>query len=337
MPHRPPRRRSILAALGCAPLALAACAHSGEVPMPAAGSAAKPMPLRVLVLPDGRIAEVGVAGDPRGHALVLHHGTPGDATTFADWQAPCVARGLRLICISRPGYGGSARRPQRTVADAAQDVAAVLDVLGHQRFITAGWSGGGPHALACAARLPGRCQAAATLAGVGPDRASDLDFLAGMGQENVAEFGAARQGEAALRAWLRDNGEALRQVSGPALAAALGDLVPEVDKAVLVGGYADDMAAVIRRALAPGFDGWVDDDLAFVRDWGFRLDEVRVPVAVWQGELDRMVPFAHGRWLQRHVPGAQARLVPGHGHLSLVARHREQVLDELLARARAAG
>jgi pimeloyl-ACP methyl ester carboxylesterase len=334
MQDRALRRRSTLAALALAPIALAACAHSGEARVAATSKPAAPMPLRILMLTDGRIAEVGVAGDPRGHALVLHHGTPGDATTFADWQAPCAARGLRLVCISRPGYGGSARRPQRTVAQAAQDVAAVLDVLGHERFVTAGWSGGGPHALACAALLPGRCLAAATLAGVGPDGASDLDFLAGMGQENIAEFGAARQGEAALRAWLHDNGEALRQVSGAALAEALGDLVPPVDKAVLSGGYADDMAAVIRRALAPGFDGWVDDDLAFVRDWGFRLDAVRVPVAVWQGELDRMVPFAHGRWLQRHVPGAQARLVPGHGHLSLVARHREQVLDELLAYAR---
>ena len=81
--------------------------------MPATRSPHAPMPVRILMLPDGRIAEAGVAGDPRGHALVLHHGTPGDATTFADWQAACVARGLRLVCISRPGYGGSARRPQR--------------------------------------------------------------------------------------------------------------------------------------------------------------------------------------------------------------------------------
>jgi len=294
------------------------------------------MSLRNIVLPDGRIAEVAVGGDPAGQALVMHHGTPGDATTFADWHAPCLARGLRLICVSRPGYAGSARLPRRAVAQVPSDVAAILDVLGHQRFVTCGWSGGGPHALACAAGLPGRCLAAATLAGVGQYVANDLDFLAGMGQENIDEFGAALKGEAALRRWLMENGESLRRVTGPQLADAFGDLVAPVDKAALVGGYADQLAAVFRRALAPGFDGWIDDDLAFVSAWGFSLDDVRVPVAVWQGELDRMVPFAHGKWLLRHVPGAQARMVSGHGHLSLVARHREEVLDELVARARSA-
>jgi pimeloyl-ACP methyl ester carboxylesterase len=294
------------------------------------------MSLRNIVLANGRIAEVATGGDPAGHALVMHHGTPGDATTFADWHAPCLARGLRLICLSRPGYAGSGRLPRRAVAQVSDDVATILDALGHHRFVTCGWSGGGPHALACAARLPGRCIAAATLAGVGPYLADDLDFLAGMGQENIDEFGAALKGEVALRRWLMDNGESLRHVTGPELADAFGDLVAPVDRAVLVGGFADELAAVIRRALAPGFDGWIDDDLAFVSAWGFSLDDVRVPVAVWQGELDRMVPFAHGRWLLRHVPGAQARLVSGHGHLSLVAQHREKVLDELLARVRAA-
>ena len=289
-----------------------------------------------LTLADGRVVEVFLGGDPTGYPLVMHHGTPADATTFADWHAPCLARGLRLICVSRPGYASSTRLPRRVVAQVSNDTAAILNALGHDRFVTCGWSGGGPHALACAARLPGRCVAAATLAGVGPYLANDLDFLAGMGQENIDEFGAALKGEAALRRWLMENGESLRRVTGPELADAFGDLVAPVDKDVLVGGYADELAAVFRRALAPGFDGWIDDDLAFVGAWGFSLDDVRVPVAVWQGELDRMVPFAHGRWLLHHVPGAQARMVSGHGHLSLVARHRDGVLDELLAQARSA-
>lgn len=327
------RRRLILATFA-APTTLWGCAQ----PATSAASTSE-MPamtsLRAVALPDRRSAEVWLGGDPTGQALVMHHGTPSDATTFADWHAPCRARGLRLICISRPGYAGSTRRPGRTVAQGSDDVSAVLDALGHDRFVTAGWSGGGPHALACAARLPGRCRGAATLAGVGPSLAGDLDFLAGMGAENIAEFGAARAGEGELRRWLIDNAESLRRITGPELADAFGDLVAPADKAVLVGGYADALAAVFRRALAPGFDGWIDDDLAFMRDWGFDLDEVRVPVAVWQGDLDRMVPFAHGRWLVRHVPGAQARLVAGHGHLSLVVRHRDEVLDELLAQLRA--
>ncbi|MDE2566012.1 MAG: alpha/beta hydrolase, partial [Burkholderiales bacterium] len=225
------------------------------------------------------------------------------------------------------------RRPGRDVAQAAHDTAALLDRLGHGRFVTAGWSGGGPHALACAALLPGRCAAAATLAGVGPWGVDGLDFLAGMGPENVAEFGAALAGEAALRGWMQAHGEAFRHVGGPALAKAFGGLVPAIDRDVLTGGYAEAMAGVIRRALAPGFDGWIDDDLAFTRPWGFEPAAIACPVTVWQGELDLMVPQAHGRWLAQAVPGAQLAMVPGHGHLSLVTVYRESILDALRAAA----
>lgn len=282
-----------------------------------------------LTLPDGRVVEVFLGGDPAGFPLVMHHGTPADATTFADWHESCQARGLRLICASRPGYAALTRLAGRSVADVATDTSAILDWLGHTKFMTAGWSGGGPHALACAALLPDKCAAAATLAGVGPFGADDLDFLAGMGPENVAEFGAALQGEEALRLWMQENAELFRTVSGEALAEAFGGLVPEVDKDVLVGGYANQFAAVIRRALEHGFDGWIDDDLAFTQPWGFSVGDIRIPVTVWQGELDLAVPFAHGRWLLSTIPGAQGQMVPGHGHFSLVTRYRDEVLEDL--------
>ena len=163
----------------------------------------------------------------------------------------------------------------------------------------------------------------------------DLDFLAGMGPENVSEFGAALSGEAALRAWKHEHGEPFRHITGPELAAALGGLVPAIDTAALTGGYADRMAAEMRRALAHGFDGWVDDDLAFTQPWGFELASIARPVTVWQGELDLMVPFEHGRWLARRVPGARSVMVPGHGHISLVTHHREAILDGLTVAGRA--
>lgn len=284
---------------------------------------------RSLTLADQRVVEVFLGGDPRGYPLVMHHGTPGDATTFADWHASCQAHGLRLICASRPGYAASTRRAGRSVARFADDVSAILDWLGHTRFITAGWSGGGPHALACAALLSDRCAAAATLAGVGPFAADDLDFLAGMGPENVAEFGTALKGEQALRTWMQEYVEPFRTVTGEVLAEAFGGLVPEVDKDVLVSGYADLLAAVFRRSLQHGFDGWIDDDLAFTQPWGFSVGDIRVPVTVWQGELDLMVPFAHGRWLLSKIPGAVGQLVAAHGHISLVTRYRDEVLADL--------
>ncbi|HEU5098338.1 MAG TPA: alpha/beta hydrolase [Roseiflexaceae bacterium] len=282
-----------------------------------------------LPLADGRVLEVFLGGDPAGYPLVMHHGTPADATTFADWHEACQARGMRLICASRPGYAASTRLAGRSVAQVAGDVSAILDWLGQNRFITAGWSGGGPHALACAALLSDRCAAAATLAGVGPFGADDLDFLAGMGPENVAEFGAAIEGEQALRQWMQENGEPYRSVTGEALAEAFGGLVPEVDKDVLVGGYANHFATVIRRSLEHGFNGWIDDDLAFTQPWEFSVGDIRIPVAVWQGELDLAVPFAHGRWLLNTISGAQGRMVAGHGHFSLVTRYRDEVLADL--------
>ena len=168
---------------------------------------------RTVALDDGRALDVLLGGDPDGFPLVLHHGTPSDASLFRDWDEECATRGLRLVAVSRPGYATSTRVPGRDVAQAARDTAAVLDLLGHRDFVTAGWSGGGPHALACAAVLPDRCRGAATLAGVGPSGQPDLDFTAGMGPENVEEFGAAEAGEATLRRWMDVNGTPMQQVT----------------------------------------------------------------------------------------------------------------------------
>lgn len=274
-----------------------------------------------------RSLDVLLGGAPDGLPLVLHHGTPSDATIWTGWESACADRGLRLVAVSRPGYATSTRVTGRDVAHAASDTAALLDLLGHGDFLAAGWSGGGPHALACAAVLPDRCRVVATLAGAAPFGMPDLDFTAGMGPENVEEFGAAAAGEAELRAWMTEHGEAFRRVTGDDIVAAFGGLVPQVDKEVLVAGFAEEMAAGIRRALAGGFDGWVDDDLAFVRPWGVDLGRITSPVTVWQGDLDLMVPAAHGAWLAGHVPGAVARIPEGHGHISLVTAYRGRILD----------
>lgn len=280
-----------------------------------------------------RSIDVLTGGASDGPALILHHGTPSDATIWSGWEETARAHGLRLFSISRPGYATSARRRGRTVAAAAEDVAFVLERYGVPWFVTAGWSGGGPHALATASILGPRCRAAATLAGVGPYGVADLDFLDGMGPENHAEFGAALRGEAALRTWLAANAADFAQVTGPGLVSALGGLIPQVDKDALAGSVADAFAATTRRALAGGFDGWIDDDLAFIEPWGFALSSIGVPVTVWQGDLDLMVPAAHGEWLASAVPGAVARAAPGHGHISLITTFRDAIVDDLLTRA----
>jgi pimeloyl-ACP methyl ester carboxylesterase len=276
---------------------------------------------------DSRALEVLVEGPSDGFPLVYHGGTPSAAVSFPRLNQAAAASGLRTVTFSRPGYGTSTPHPGRTVGDVAADVVAVLTALGLERFVTLGWSGGGPHALACAALLPGTCLGAATLAGAGPYADPGVaDWSDGMGADNVAEFGAAVTGEHALTEFLTPECEGLAHVTGDQIADAFGDLVPEVDRRALTGDLADYVAESCRRAVLQGVAGWRDDDLAFVRPWGFSLETITVPVSVWQGRLDKMVPFAHGSWLASHVAGARAHLHDDEGHLSLAAQ-----LDRIVA------
>lgn len=283
-------------------------------------------------LPDGRRLDLRVSGPADGFPLVFHHGTPGAATPVRALERAAHARGLRLITTSRPGYGDSARQPGRRVVDVAADTEAVLAAIGAQRCLTAGWSGGGPHALACAARL-GATTAALVIAGVAPYGADGLDWMSGMGEENITEFSTVLRGEAALRDYLTKEREQLKDIVPADIVAALETLLPDVNRAVLTGEFGEDMAASFREAVRAGVDGWLDDDLAFASPWGFGLDEISVPTMIWQGSADLMVPFAHGQWLAAHVPGASAHLEPGEGHLSVGLGALDRMLDELLAAA----
>jgi pimeloyl-ACP methyl ester carboxylesterase len=299
---------------------------------------------RSITLPDGRKADMLIAGPSDGLPLVLHEGTPVGLVLYPPTVRAAQLRGLRVILVARPGYEGSTPRPGRRVVDVAADTAAILDELGADTFVTMGWSGGGPHALACAAALPGRCLAAASIAGVAPYQASGLDWLAGMGQENVDEFGAAVQGVAALTRFLETEAVVVSAVTGAEVAQALGGLVIAADQAALTGEFADYVAAGLRASMNAGIVGWRDDDLAFVQEWGFSLgwkpaEETRntgaaaagaAPVAIWQGDQDKMVPFAHGQWLAAHIPGARTYLLPDEGHLSLTVSSLDRILDDLL-------
>lgn len=285
-----------------------------------------------LVTSDGRRLEGWASVGTSPTAVLLHVGTPGAGIAYEPWVAEVAARGLRFVTYSRPGYAGSSRRPGRVVADCADDVAAIAGRLGLDRLHVVGWSGGGPHALASAALLPQLVASAATLAGVAPRDAAGLDWLDGMAEENRDEFGAALEGAGRLEPFLLDAAEAMGDSTGDTIAEALGGLVTEVDRQALHGPFSDYLAAVMRRALRDGIWGWHDDDLAFARGWGFAVDDVGVPVTIWQGREDAMVPYAHGVWLSRHVTGATARLFDREGHLSLALRFGE-IVDDMLARA----
>lgn len=294
---------------------------------------ASPTPTTRLRLPDGRSLDLWIDEAPVASEeapLLFHAGTPASGLLFEAFTAAARERGLRMVSWSRPGYGSSTRLAGRRVTHVVEDAAAVLEHLGAVRAYTVGHSGGGPHALALAAKLPDRILGTALIAGVAPFEAEGLDFLAGMGPENHEEFDAALRGRAALEAFLAPVREPMLELTGPEVAAMFGELVDDVDRAALTGDYAQFVADQTREGQRESSAGWVDDDLSFVEPWGFDLGTISGRVHVWQGAHDRMVPIAHGEWLVGHLGNPCAHLRPEHGHMSLAVAGFPAILDALV-------
>jgi pimeloyl-ACP methyl ester carboxylesterase len=287
---------------------------------------------RDVTLRDGRTLHIYDNGDPDGVVVVEHHGTPGSGLPYPPDVELARERGLRVIAYDRAGYGGSTAKPGRAVVDIANDIEDVLDDLGVVRFASVGGSGGGPHTLALGALLADRCVATASIASPTPWEAEGIDQMAGMGEQNVEEFTAALEGPEALEPLLEREAASIRAASPEELRDVLVTLLPPVDRDVLTGERAEHAKENIDRALAPGIEGWRDDDLAFVKPWGFDLDEIRVPVLLWQGGQDLMVPVAHGRWLAERVPGVEAHISDADGHLSIAVGRLGEIYDWLRAR-----
>jgi pimeloyl-ACP methyl ester carboxylesterase len=283
-----------------------------------------------VTLPDGRTLHVYDEGDPNGVAVVFQHGTPTCGRLHPHHIEDARAKGIRLIGFDRAGYGGSSAHPGRSYRDEAGDVTALLDSLGVDRFATWGHSGGGPPALACAALLPGRCVAVATLASVAPYDADGLDFLEGMGEGNVDEFDLVlRGGDEFDEALVRSQAEFFS--AGPdGLREAMLSVLSPLDQEVMTAEFAEWGYRVMSEGAAKRIEGWRDDNLAVVKPWGFELSEIRMPVLLLQGTEDLMVPPAHGRWLAERIPGVEAEISESEGHLTLLANRVPDVHAWLL-------
>lgn len=264
---------------------------------------------------DGRKIRIYEAGPPDGVPVLVQRGTPQCALPYHRWVEDAQTRGIRLIGYARPGYGGSTAQPDRTVASAADDVAATAKELGLKRLLVWGVSGGGPHALACAALLPDLVVAAAALACVAPYPAEGLDYLAGMGETNIELFRAALKGRDACEQCVE--GDPLLRATPETLAQSLPTLLCPADADVLATDFADFVLRTIRDGCGESRAGWIDDEMAFVKPWGFELSGIQVPVLVMHGRRDLMVPFSHGKWLASRIPGAEHRLLPDDGHITV--------------------
>ncbi len=284
-----------------------------------------------VTLRDGRTLHVYDEGYPGGSVVVEHHGTPGSGVGYPPDVERARERGLRLIRYDRAGYGGSTPNPGRSVADVVPDIEDALAELGIERYASLGGSGGCPHSFACGA-LSEACVAAAAIASPTPYPADGLDWLAGMGEQNIEEFELALAGAEELEPFLERESAAFRAATPEQIKDVMATLLPPVDAAVLTGDRAEHAKEMVDRALAHGTAGWRDDDLAFTRPWGFELAAIRVPTLLWQGVQDKMVPVAHGRWLAERIPGVEARISEEDGHLSITVGRLGEIYDWLAAR-----
>lgn len=260
-----------------------------------------------LALDDGRtlhVYDTGTDDGAAGLAVFWHHGTPNTGAPPEPLFAAAAERGIRWVSHDRPGYGGSTPQPGRDVASAAADVASIADALGIDRFAIMGHSGGGPHALACAAVLPGRALAAVCVSGLAPFGAEALDWFAGMTPSGAAELRAATAGRATLEAYL-------------ASAEFDPEMFTPADHAALTGAWSW-IGTVVRQALETDQGGMVDDDLAYVTPWGCDPAQVSAPVLFVHGAQDRIVPSSHATWLAQRCPQAELWLRPNDGHLSVL-------------------
>ena len=269
------------------------------------------------------------AGDPAGVPIFVLHGTPGSRLGVHPDRSRIADAGLRLVTYDRPGYGRSTRHRGRRIVDCVGDVAAIADELGLERFAVAGSSGGGAHALAVGARLPERVSRVSCNVGAAPFDAPDLDWFEGMDPANVREFGWALEREEILARELQRESRELLGLLAEDPSSVLGDF--ELAPTDLATMEDEDLRTALRQslpeALRDGVWGWVDDDLAHVRPWGFDLEEIQVPVEVRYGVDDVLVPAAHGAWLGAHVPNAVVTVDHDAGHLLTP----DQNLDRLRA------
>lgn len=267
-----------------------------------------------LTLPDGRTLH-GYETSGDGTPVMWHHGTPNVGAPPKPLLALAAELGLRWVSFDRPGYGGSTAHPGRSVADTAADAMALADILHLDRFAVVGHSGGGPHAIACAALQPARIIAAVSLGGLAPIDADGLDWFAGMGPTSTAALRAAQNGLEGKRLHEQEHADAPIDFTGDDWAALRGPW-----------GWLGEVAAA---GAASGIEALIDDDIAYVTPWGVELEAIIAPVLLAHGADDHVVPPTHSAWLAAHIRGAQHWQVEGESHISSLAAGNHGADDAL--------
>ena len=282
--------------------------------------ATPPVETQTVTAADGRTLMVEVGGDPDGLAVLAHNGTPNTRHLYGPWLEDAAQHGIRLMSYDRPGYGGSTPQPGRTVADCAADVRSIAEALGVERLAVWGASGGGPHALACAALLPDLVVAVTALCSIAPYGAGGLDYFSGMGKDNVDDIRLYLRDPSAARVKSYQDRLDLLSLSPDQLTEGWKSLLSPVDAAAVSDDLATWLVQGFQDGLATSDEGWWEDGAAHLAPWAFDLDTISIPVQVWHGRQDQFVPVQHGEWLAAHVPRAEALISDVDGHLTLFGK-----------------
>lgn len=281
---------------------------------------------------DGRALAFVERGVADGMPVLVCHGTPGSRLVRHPDPTLYERHGVRMVAYDRPGYGRSDPHPGRSIADAVTDIATIADELGFERFAVVGGSGGAPHALACGASLADRVVRVGALVTPAPSDAPDFDFFTDLAEINVKEFGAAVEGREAIEALLQTYVDELRR-DPDAVIDEIATELPEADRKLV---SRPEFRAIMKESFVEGVRqgvrGWADDDLAFVKPWGFELERVESEVRLWQGELDVLAPRSHGEYVASRLPNARFEVLEGAGHF--LDEEWSIVLDWLAAPAR---
>ena len=294
-----------------------------------------PVDYRQMPFDGGSIEYIVDGPDGAPDLLLFHLGTPCAAVPFDGLTRAAAAAGMRTAIYSRPGFGQSTRHAGRIIADEAATSAALAAHLGHDPFYTAGWSGGGPVALACASLLPERVRACLTIGSIAPWHEAGAISAFGFRPEDQREW--EMLGSDDPSELIPDFEKAAANADDrTAQALASNARSNDLDRLAILGPdrLGETIASSMRRAYLTGWQGHYDDNIAEARPWGFNVADIRVPVVVRHGDDDGRVSIEHGRWLARTIPGARGVFPPGGGHMSILVSFEDVVAQLVEAAAR---
>jgi pimeloyl-ACP methyl ester carboxylesterase len=245
--------------------------------------------------------------------------------SWGTWLAAAAEKGIRAVAFTRPGYAGSDRKVDRTVIDANDDLEEILKQLEIDNFVSVGWSGGGPYALASG--LLKRCSGVQLIASVSPYDAEDFDWFQDSTPESIEETKISAKSLQDCITFKEGYYKELRDLSTE-------QLLLEYEKRSSFKlfeheyrVFAEDLNASFQDALKDGVLGYAEDEYAFLRNWGFECKDVHVPVGIWQGLDDKSVPPHMARWLNANILSPTFELIEGQHHSSIMVEKRTEILD----------